>query len=217
MRVSELSQKITDGLSRRGAMPRQRIEIEFDPRQPLPPVEEPLGTSRGAFHGDSGPELVTVESQYTELPTDTIIHTDIKITGNVHSAKKLIIEGTIEGDVDGNTVIVGCDGRVVGNITAEKIIVQGRVTGSIRGASVDLYNTAKIKGEVIHQGIGIEKGTHFDGMLQWDDNPGEATHPIRQRVKTAATVDALKHAVRNVHDTGHSYETIVAPSGKPGK
>jgi cytoskeletal protein CcmA (bactofilin family) len=98
----------------------------------------------------------------------TIISEDIVINGNISAQKPICLEGTVEGDLIGNQVIIGKSGAVTGSILANEVEVHGRVLGSIRSKSVTLFKTAHVEGDILHQGIGIEMGTHYDGRLKWD-------------------------------------------------
>ncbi len=61
--------------------------------------------------------------------------------------------------------------------------MQGRVAGTIRGRRVMLQSSAKVEGDIFHQGIGIEMGTRYDGTLRWTedehafDEPNFTTRP----------------------------------------
>ncbi len=39
--------------------------------------------------------------------------------------------------------------------------------------SVMLHSTAFVEGDIFHQGIGIEMGTHYDGRLKWVNSAEE--------------------------------------------
>ena len=42
--------------------------------------------------------------------------------------------------------------------------------GTIRGRRVMLQSSAKVEGDIFHQGIGIEMGTRYDGTLRWTED-----------------------------------------------
>ena len=46
----------------------------------------------------------------------------------------------------------------------------GKVVGTIRGKRVMLHATARVEGDIYHQGIGIEMGTRYDGSLRWTED-----------------------------------------------
>jgi len=117
---------------------------------------------------------------------ETIICDDIQIRGDLISEEKLMIEGTIEGEVRGSDIEIGEKGRVTGSILSNTIVVRGRVEGTITATTVQLARTAVVEGDILHQGIGIEMGTHFDGRLKWNGEPSG----------TSRTVEALKQTAQ---------------------
>ena len=136
-------------------------------------------------------------SSPAEAPTqaDTVISTiiseDITIEGNVTAEQGVCLEGTIQGDLRGKSVVIGRSGSVTGSIIGNEVAVYGRVLGSIQGKNVMLYKSAHVEGDVLHQGIGIEMGSHYDGRLKWD---GAAAEPSQGKVdgdaRDASTGDA---------------------------
>ena len=108
---------------------------------------------------------------------ESVISPDLTIEGNVQSKGSIRLEGTIQGELNCNSVIVERTGMVTGGIEAEDVSVHGKVAGTIRGKSVMLYSTAHVEGDVFHQGIGIEMGTHYDGRLKWSDGATSRTPP----------------------------------------
>lgn len=125
---------------------------------------------------------------------ETIICDDIHIRGDLTSQEKLLVEGTIEGELRGGQIEIGEKGRVTGSIVGNTITVRGRVEGTITATTVQLAKTAVVEGDILHQGIGIEMGTHYDGRLKWNGEPKG----------TARTVEALKQSAQHGAEPGHS-------------
>jgi cytoskeletal protein CcmA (bactofilin family) len=111
----------------------------------------------------------------SETVISTIISADITIEGNVTAEQGVCLEGKIQGDLRGKSVVIGREGSVTGSIIANEVAVYGRVLGSIQGKNVMLYKSAHVEGDVLHQGIGIEMGSHYDGRLKWDGASTVAT------------------------------------------
>lgn len=127
---------------------------------------------------------------------ETIICDDIQIRGDLTSRENLVIEGAIEGEVRGGEIEIGEKGRVTGSIVAETLTVRGRVEGTITATTVQLAKTAVVEGDILHQGIGIEMGTHYDGRLKWNGDPS-----VTQIQGTSRTVEALKQAAQTNNST----------------
>lgn len=134
------------------------------------------GPYNGSSEGHPATEANGFRSISAQYGTDgwskndavTIISEDIVINGNISAQRPVCLEGTVEGDLKGDQVIIGKAGAVTGSIVANAVEVHGRVLGSIQSKSVMLYKTAHVEGDIVHQGIGIEMGTHYDGRLKWD-------------------------------------------------
>ena len=94
----------------------------------------------------------------------------LQFEGNVTSEGIVRLEGTIVGDMNCASLVVENDGAISGNIAAEEVNVHGRVEGTVHGKNVILHSSAFVEGDIFHQGIGIEMGTHYDGRLKWVEN-----------------------------------------------
>ena len=102
---------------------------------------------------------------------DSNISNDLTIIGDVSSKGSVTLDGVIEGNIFCTSLIVTANGRVNGGIVAiQEVVVQGRVNGTIRGRRVMLQSSAKVEGDIFHQGIGIEMGTRYDGTLRWTED-----------------------------------------------
>jgi cytoskeletal protein CcmA (bactofilin family) len=102
---------------------------------------------------------------------DSNISNDLTIIGDVSSTGSVTLDGVIEGNIYCTSLIVTANGRVHGGIVAnQEVTVQGQVSGTIRGRRVMLQSSAKVEGDIFHQGIGIEMGTRYDGTLRWTED-----------------------------------------------
>ena len=109
---------------------------------------------------------------------DSNISSDLTIIGNVSSKGSVTLDGTIEGNIYCTSLIVTGNGRINGGIVAnQEVTVQGQVKGTIRGRRVMLQASAKVEGDIFHQGIGIEMGTRYDGTLRWTEDEHAFTEP----------------------------------------
>ncbi len=89
----------------------------------------------------------------------------MKITGNIETTNKVLIEGEVLGEVRSPSVSVDKMGRITGGIVAEEVVVSGTVLGSIRGKRVLLESSSRVEGDVFHDSIFIEEGATFQGRL----------------------------------------------------
>jgi cytoskeletal protein CcmA (bactofilin family) len=116
-----------------------------------------------------------------ERVTAREITSDLKITGNVETTNKLLIEGEVLGEVRGSTVVIDKKGRVTGGIVAEEVVVSGVVLGSIQGKRVHLQYTSHVEGDIFHASLLIEEGASFQGQLHRSMRTTRGPAPFSKR------------------------------------
>ncbi len=132
-------------------------------------IPAPTPTPAASEFKASSPSIAPTSTK--PKPAPSVLSSDITITGNVRSSGDIQIEGTIEGDIRAQTLIVGETATVKGEVIAEDVVVNGRVVGRLRGLKVRLSNTARVEGDIVHKTIAIESGAHFEGSVQRQDDP----------------------------------------------
>jgi cytoskeletal protein CcmA (bactofilin family) len=158
---------------------------------PAPATAETAETRAPVFTPTTTPAVAPAPPK--PKPSASVLSSDITITGNVRSSGDIQVEGTIEGDIRAQVLIVGETATVKGEVTAEDVVVHGRVVGRLRGLKVRLSSTARVEGDIVHKTIAIESGAHFEGSVQRQDDPiGQGNQPARiagpSRVQTPSPV-----------------------------
>jgi len=98
--------------------------------------------------------------------TPTIIARDLKIEGEITSTGLVEIEGTIKGNINGNSVILREDGFVEGVIVAESLSIRGRFEGTIKAQHLEVSGTANILGTIEYGTLSVEDGACIDGQFK---------------------------------------------------
>lgn len=142
----------------------------FSKPRPSETIPQPAPTPVPEFRAAAGTPGTPQPAQKPK-PSASILSSDITITGNVRSSGDVQIEGTVEGDIRAQMLIVGETATVKGEIAAEDVVVHGRVLGRLRGLKIRLSATARVEGDIIHKTIAIESGAHFEGSVQRQDDP----------------------------------------------
>lgn len=124
-----------------------------------------------AFSANDNPSAVSAQS-----PNDakTIIGEGVIIEGKIRGTGNLIIEGSMKGDVEleGNSITVGPQGRVEGEIVAKDAVISGQVNGKINAAgTVNIAQHADFCGEIKAKSISIDDGAFFKGKIEMDREP----------------------------------------------
>ena len=136
------------------------------------------GTKPADTEKTKAPETPLIKSSMDFTPVapkgkvgPSILSSDLTVVGNLKTAGDIQVEGTVEGDIRAQMLIVGETATIRGEIVADDIVVNGRVIGRVRGLKVRLTSTARVEGDIIHKTIAIEAGAHFEGSVQRQDDP----------------------------------------------
>ena len=96
-------------------------------------------------------------------PRPSLIGGNLRVRGTLESGGAVHIDGTVDGDVQATSIVVGEKGAVTGNMVADTIIVHEFVRGNIEARIVELEATAHVIGDTTHQVLRVERGACMDG------------------------------------------------------
>jgi cytoskeletal protein CcmA (bactofilin family) len=107
--------------------------------------------------------------------------------GELSADEDLVLQGRVEGAIHHTqSLTVGVDGVVIGDIHAATITVEGTVEGNLYGStSVLIGATAKVQGNVAAPRVGIREGAQFNGAVDM------ATAQSARKTVPQADSDAL--------------------------
>jgi cytoskeletal protein CcmA (bactofilin family) len=138
--------------SARGAPPPPALKTP-----PTPPSIAPSRASQAVRSADRG--------------SASMIGADLTVIGNLVSKGEVQVDGEIQGDIHGTSIIIGERARITGAVVAEDVIVRGQINGSIRGHRVTLQSSSRVEGDIYHQSLAIEQGAFFEGKSRRSDDP----------------------------------------------
>ncbi len=113
----------------------------------------------------------SARAQNSDPLSISTIGEDLTITGNVTSTGELHLDGRIHGDVHCVSLVLGETAQLEGSVVVEDVIVRGRLIGSVRALRVMLQSQAHVEGNLFHNSLSIEQGTHFEGESRPSENP----------------------------------------------
>lgn len=122
------------------------------------------------------------EGRIDTAPTKSvpsIISADLSITGDLVSQGEIQVDGTIEGDIECRSLIIGVNGSVTGEVTADDVRIHGSVSGQVRAKSVYLASTSHMVGDIIHESLAIEPGAFMEGHCRRLQDVGTTTASLR--------------------------------------
>jgi len=127
----------------------------------------------------------------------SLISNDLVIAGDLEGQGEVQIDGTINGNISGNTLLIGVSANITGDIIAETVRVHGTVNGQIKARSVSLARTAHVVGNILHENLSVELGAFLEGHCKHINSKKKgAEAPVSLMVKSAYEANtAVKLAV----------------------
>ena len=108
----------------------------------------------------------------------TVIAKGLKIEGRVIAEGLVELNGQIEGELHGKSLIISRGALVKGAVSADQVVVDGTVEGPIRGGEIILKSRAHVIGDIHHRSLSIENGASFEGRsVQTGRAKGSLTQP----------------------------------------
>ncbi len=144
-----------------------------EPRSPAPRSAEPARASDA-----KAPEAA---------PRASVLGPTLKFRGELSAQEDLIVQGSVEGSITHTqSLTVGTDGTMKGDIRARVIVIDGKVEGDMYATeSVNIRATAKVKGNVFAPRVGISEGAFFQGQIEMQPS-GAAVQEHSARLRQAA-------------------------------
>jgi cytoskeletal protein CcmA (bactofilin family) len=103
----------------------------------------------------------------------SFVGSNTTIKGNLECSENLLVEGTVEGNLNSDgTIVLGKDAVVRGEVRAREVAVSGIVVGTIRCPDrLEIFESAKIIGTIQALVLKMEPGAQINGrVLMFRDN-----------------------------------------------
>jgi cytoskeletal protein CcmA (bactofilin family) len=167
-----------------------------EPREPrAEPRPPPARPPDARAQEPRTPEARSAEARVTEAraaapdtsPRASVLGPTLKFRGELSAQEDLIIQGSVEGSITHTqSLTVGTDGTMKGDIRARVIVIDGKVEGDLYATeSVSIRATAKVKGNVFAPRVGITEGAFFQGQVEMQPS-GAAVQEHSARLRQAA-------------------------------
>jgi cytoskeletal protein CcmA (bactofilin family) len=157
-----------------------------------------LNTDRKTQSSQPGPTGPGGQPAATAAYMPSVIGPELRIVGNLHCTGSIQVEGTVEGQITGQTVNIVEGAQVSGPINADAVQVSGAINGQIEGNSVILTSTAKVKGSITHKTLSIEAGARVEGQF----SRLEKTVNISSKAEPATPKPAEQQHAKNTKTVG---------------
>ena len=125
----------------------------------------------------------------------SVLGPTLRFRGELSAQEDLIVQGSVEGSITHTqSLTVGTDGTMKGDIRARVIVIDGKVEGDLYATeSVNIRATAKVKGNVFAPRVGISEGAFFQGQIEMQPS-GAAVQEHSARLRQAAMSPPIEAA-----------------------
>jgi cytoskeletal protein CcmA (bactofilin family) len=95
---------------------------------------------------------------------ESLIGANSTFKGDIDTKGTLRIDGSLEGNVHADWIIVGEQAQIKGDITARGIVVGGKIEGNLKAKEiVEIKSKGKVVGDINTSKLTVIEGGVFDG------------------------------------------------------
>ncbi|HSN72366.1 MAG TPA: polymer-forming cytoskeletal protein [Steroidobacteraceae bacterium] len=148
------------------------------PEERLAMLRELKGTKSSTDHR---------ERRATGDGKQSVLGRTLRFKGDLTADEDLVIQGSIEGSIKHTqSLTIGVDGSMIGDIHARTIVVEGTVEGDLYGTeSVTVRATGRVRGSIFAPTVSLAEGSAFNGRIEMDLERKPAKQTTTQTKPTA--------------------------------
>lgn len=111
-------------------------------------------------------ELQVQAGKMEKEAISSIIDKNMRIKGEIHFKGKARLDGMIEGNIQGEYLIISETGKVEGDLVLDSLICHGTVIGNTKAKIVTAHTTSLIQGKLEAANLSVESGASLDGEIK---------------------------------------------------
>lgn len=96
----------------------------------------------------------------------SILDSKMVMKGELLFEGKTRIDGTVEGNIKGEHLILSEEGKINGDIQVLTFVCHGRLEGNVKASMVTARKTCQIHGSVESNSLTVEPGAEINGQLR---------------------------------------------------
>ncbi len=96
----------------------------------------------------------------------SVIASDVRIEGSVHTDGVLEFDGRIAGDLSAQALVVGRAAVVEGNVSGGFVTLDGSVQGDVSATTLVVKPTAKVDGTLAYDTVTVDSGAEINGKFR---------------------------------------------------
>lgn len=99
-------------------------------------------------------------------PITSIVGKDMTISGNIFFKGKARVDGKVEGNIEGEYLILSETGKVLGDVKGGTFVCQGRVDGDVNVKNLYVKKGGTLNGKLETVDILVESGASLNGEIK---------------------------------------------------
>jgi cytoskeletal protein CcmA (bactofilin family) len=110
----------------------------------------------------------------------SIIASEVEITGTIKSAGSVRIDGKLEGELHcTGDAIIGKSATIKGNLAVNSVTIEGIILGNVVAKDrIEMKSTARVTGDIKSKRLSVEDGVTFVGRSEVNPSGTPAASPI---------------------------------------
>jgi cytoskeletal protein CcmA (bactofilin family) len=119
-----------------------------------------------------------------------VLAKEMVIVGEVSFKGKARFDGTVDGNITGEYLILSDTAKVTGNIEVSTLVCHGKVEGNVIAEVVTAHSTSSIHGILKSENLTVESGAALDGEIHASTRKQSPGKPFTQQEAAGAAADA---------------------------
>jgi cytoskeletal protein CcmA (bactofilin family) len=111
------------------------------------------------------PERMRMPSEM-KTPKQTLVEAGTEFKGSLKSSCPVVVNGTIDGDIDAPTLNIAITGAILGSVKAKTLRSQGTLSGNVEAEEVFLSGAIRSKTVIKTRRLEVKIGTSDRGQLE---------------------------------------------------
>ena len=126
-----------------------------------------------------------VVSKSSPKDVKTLIGEGCKVEGNFYINTYTRIDGTIKGDLTGDSgIVIGVKGKIEGNVVATEVVNYGEIKGNVEAQRLELKRGSALNGDVVVNQLLTELGSSLNGRCSMVETE-RSEHTVSEEVESA--------------------------------
>ncbi|HTV24765.1 MAG TPA: polymer-forming cytoskeletal protein [Polyangiaceae bacterium] len=150
---------------------REPVAPSLGSLEPEPSAARPADVATDSI-GSMSPDTSQPAPEWTRMATDTktpkqtLVEAGTEFTGTLKSSCPVVVNGTLDGDIDAPTLSIASSGAIKGTIRAKTLRSHGTLAGTIDATEVFVSGAVKSKTVIRAKRLEVKIGSSEKGDLQ---------------------------------------------------